>query len=101
MNQDTNFLGGLGGMRMSLQGSVGLAGLVLWTQMPVCAADFTVTTPGAAYAYTINGMSPNPVLTLTRGKTYTFTISTSSIHPFEITNAPPGSVLNNNISSGT
>jgi hypothetical protein len=40
-------------------------------------------------------------LTLTRGRTYTFEVNTDSIHPFEITGAPAGSVTNNNISDGT
>lgn len=41
------------------------------------------------------------MLTLVRGKTYTFSVSTALDHPFEILGAPAGSVLNNNISSGT
>ena len=60
------------------------------------AADFTVTSPG--YFYVISGMQPNPTITLVRGKTYTFAINTSSIHPFLINS--PG-VNNNNISQGT
>jgi Bacterial Ig domain len=61
---------------------------------------YVVTSPGFFYA--ISGLSgQNPVLTLKRGMTYTFQINASSIHPFEILNAPPGSVTNNNISSGT
>ncbi len=62
--------------------------------------DFVVTSPG--FFYSFSGLSgQNPVLTLTRGRTYTFQINASSIHPFEILNAPPGSVTNNNISNGT
>ncbi len=62
--------------------------------------DFTVTSPG--FFYSFGGIAgQNPQLTLTRGRTYTFRINTSSIHPFEITGAPEGSVTNNNISSGT
>src|SRR5579872_641391 len=60
------------------------------------AVDFTVQSPG--YYYSINGSAANPTLTLVRGKTYTFQISASSIHPFYIES--PG-VQNNNISSGT
>lgn len=60
------------------------------------AVDFTVQSPG--YYYSINGSGANPTLTLVRGKTYTFQISASSIHPFYIDS--PG-VQNNNISSGT
>jgi hypothetical protein len=62
------------------------------------AADFTVTSPG--FFFSINGQSPNPTLTLVRGQTYTFAVSTSSIHPFEIQGAGTN-VSNNNISSGT
>src|SRR6266487_1282449 len=62
----------------------------------VLAADFTVTSPG--FFYSINGNQPNPTLTLVRGRTYTFAVNSSSIHPFEILS--PG-VLNNNISQGT
>src|SRR5207248_3745616 len=60
------------------------------------AADFAVTSPGFFYA--INGSQPNPTLTLVRGRTYTFAVNSSSIHPFLINS--PG-VLNNNISQGT
>ena len=60
------------------------------------AADFTVSSPG--FFYNINGNAPNPTLTLVRGQTYTFSISTDISHPFEILS--PG-VENNNISQGT
>ncbi|HEU4889876.1 MAG TPA: Ig-like domain-containing protein [Thermoanaerobaculia bacterium] len=64
------------------------------------AIDFTVTSPGFNYVFT--GVSgSNPVLTLTRGRTYRFRINTSAVHPFEILDAPAGSVTNNNISNGT
>lgn len=63
------------------------------------AIDFNVTAPG--FFYVFSGVSgQNPVLTLQRGRTYRFQINTSSIHPFQILDAPPGSVTNNNISSG-
>ncbi len=61
----------------------------------VFAADFAVTSPGFFYA--INGNQPNPTITLVRGRTYTFAVNSSSIHPFEIIS--PG-VLNNNIGQG-
>jgi hypothetical protein len=60
------------------------------------AADFTVTSPGFFYA--INGNQPNPTITLVRGRTYTFAVNSSSIHPFLINS--PG-VQNNNIAQGT
>lgn len=62
--------------------------------------DFVVTSPG--FFFSFSGVSgQNPQLTLTRGRTYTFQVNTSSIHPFEITGAPAGSVTNNNISNGS
>jgi hypothetical protein len=63
-------------------------------------ADYVVTSPGHYYA--ISGLSgENPVLTLTRGRTYVFEISAAPIHPFAILDAPEGSVSNNNITEGT
>lgn len=63
------------------------------------APDFVVESPG--FFYTFSGVSgPNPVITLTRGRTYVFQIDTDSSHPFEIRGAPPGSVTNNNIFNG-
>jgi hypothetical protein len=61
------------------------------------AADFTVTTPGDQFAFNINGAN-SPSLTLVRGRTYTFAVETSSIHPFRVNSA---GVINNNITSGT
>ncbi len=62
--------------------------------------DFVVTSPGHYYA--ISGLSgENPILQLTRGKTYKFEINAASAHPFAILDAPPGSVTNNNITQGT
>lgn len=62
-------------------------------------ADYVVTTPGHYYA--ISGLTgENPVLTLQRGRTYTFQISASPAHPFAILDAPAGNVTNNNITSG-
>ena len=61
--------------------------------------DFVVTSPG--FFFVFSGVSgTNPVLTLTRGRTYRFRIQTSVVHPFEILDAPPGSVTNNGISNG-
>jgi len=59
-------------------------------------ADFSVTSPGSSY--TINSQASDPTLTLVRGQTYTFAISTSTVHPFRINST---GVQNNNISSGT
>ena len=70
------------------------------------AADFTVRTINDEFAYTINGTGGNPPLTLVRGQTYSFDVSTCVCHPFQILNTD-GSLLagnvvtNNNISSGT
>jgi hypothetical protein len=75
------------------------AAVTIGVQAPA-GGEFSVTSPGFFYSFA--GLSgQNPQLTLVRGGTYTFKISTDSIHPFEILNAPPGSVINNNISSGT
>src|SRR5437870_1152339 len=85
--------------RAGLCGVMGGALFLLGGVRCTFAADFTVTSPG--FFYSINGMSPDPTLTLLRGHTYTFEVSTASFHPFEITNAPNGSVTGNNTSSGT
>jgi len=61
--------------------------------------DFFVTSPG--FFYRFSGVSgDNPVLTLQRGRTYTFSVDADDIHPFQILGAPAGSVQNNNISFG-
>jgi len=73
-----------------------LAGILWFTSMPAVPADFSVTSPG--FFYSINGASPNPALTVERGRTYTFAISTSVGHPFEILSA---GVSTNKVSSGT
>ena len=67
----------------------------------VCAADFMVTSPFSSYR--INGMEPNPTLTLVRGQTYTFDVNTTpgfSGHPFQII-SPAGTTTSNNITLGT
>jgi hypothetical protein len=69
------------------------------------AADFTVSnTSSIQFNYTINGKT-SPTLTLTRGVTYTFAVSSVSVHPFEIATFAGArynnGVVNNNISSGT
>ncbi|HEX4263209.1 MAG TPA: hypothetical protein VH597_02630 [Verrucomicrobiae bacterium] len=70
------------------------------------AQDFNVTTPGGQFAFLINGMDNNPMITLVRGHTYTFAIdTTASFHPFFIGTAvfgpaAPG-VTGNNVTSGT
>lgn len=62
--------------------------------------SISVASPG--FFFTFSGTNgQNPVLTLKQGQTYKFVVNTSSIHPFEILDAPAGSVTNNNISNGT
>src|SRR5215468_10461687 len=63
---------------------LGILGVIMGSGWPIfhptglSAADFSVASPG--YYYVFNGISgQNPTLTLVRGKTYTFTINTSSI----------------------
>ena len=70
------------------------------------AADFNVTSPGGFYSF--NGTGQNPTITLVRGRTYTFAISTAGNHPFRIATtpsnaapAPAGVTGANNTSSGT
>lgn len=81
-------------------GCLALAALTGWllAARPMQAADFNVTSPGSFY--NISGLSPNPTLTLVRGETYTFAVSTAAGHPFQII-AAGATILNNNISSGT
>jgi hypothetical protein len=67
------------------------------------AADFNVTSPSV---FAINGTGGNPTITLVRGRTYTFSISTLGSHPFAIGTsvfgpAPAGVSGNNGSSSGT
>lgn len=84
---------------------LGLA-LILAAPFIGVAADFAVTAPGSFFS--INGTNttgPSPSLTLVRGRTYTFAISTGSIHPFTIGTVvdgpkPPG-VTGGPTSSGT
>ncbi|MFZ2492577.1 MAG: Ig-like domain-containing protein [Thermoanaerobaculia bacterium] len=72
---------------------------VTLTVRATAPTTFTVTSPGFFFEFdSIAGQ--NPRLTLVRGRTYTFIVETSPIHPFEIVGAPPGSVENNNISQG-
>ncbi len=81
--------------------SVFSTGLVNVTvDVPASNADYVVSTPG--HYYLISGIpGENPVLRLTRGRTYTFDINASPVHPFAILDAPAGSVTNNNITQGT
>ena len=63
------------------------------------AADFNVTALDVDSFYTINGQSPNPTLTLTRGQVYTFEVAADPIHPFFIFSEQ--GVSNNDTASGT
>jgi len=64
------------------------------------AADFTVSTVGCAFSWTISGVGSNPTITLVRGRTYTFDINNAACptHPFEILST---GVLNNDTEFGT
>jgi hypothetical protein len=98
-------------MRTGLLNShVGLFGIfaasLVWAQLAKAAADFTVTTPGDSFNFTINGTALSPTITLIRGRLYQFSIGTSGFHPFQLMNAgvpltTASGVTNNNISSGT
>ena len=86
------------GMRTRLNWPIQMMAAAWLTGIPgALGADFTVTSPG--FFYSINGASTNPTLTLVRGRTYTFAVSTSVNHPFEIMS--PGPASGNNTSSGT
>lgn len=77
-----------------------VATVTIAVSAPNATPDFTVTSPG--FFYSFSGISgQNPKLTLQRGRTYRFLIDTDAAHPFEILDAPPGSVTNNDISQGT
>ena len=89
-----NVIGLLRAQRLCRTATVVITSLLF--SRAVFAADFTVTDPG--FFYSINGNQPNPSLTLVRGRTYTFAVNASSIHPFFINS--PG-VQNNNVSQGT
>lgn len=83
-----------------LQNSGGSSTATVTIAVQSSAPDFIVTSPG--FFYSFSGVSgQNPVITLQRGRTYRFQINTSPSHPFEILNAPAGSVTNNNIFNGT
>ncbi len=72
--------------------------LTVVSQQPQ-AIEIQVTSPG--FFFSFGGIAgENPALTLKRGQTYKFIVDTSDIHPFEIVDAPQGSVTNNNISFG-
>ncbi len=60
------------------------------TILSATAADFTVQTPGGQFAFQINGQN-SPTLSLERGRTYTFDVTTSSFHPFRLNG--PGAPL--------
>lgn len=80
-------------------GGSSTATVTINVQAKTTTPDFVVESPG--FFYTFSGVSgQNPVITLTRGRTYVFQIDTDASHPFEIRDAPPGSVTNNNISNG-
>jgi len=77
-----------------------LGALCLFVGPPrATSADFAVTYTGSS-AYAFNGSGSNPTLTLIRGQTYTFSISSPGNHPFQIVNPPAGSTTGNNTSSG-
>jgi len=76
----------------------------LYSQVAV-GADFSVSTPNNQFSYVINGVSGDPAITLVRGKTYTFAVSSATDHPFAIGTSvggpPPAGVTGSGTSSGT
>src|SRR5689334_16037267 len=79
---------------------LGFAFVVLFSFQRIWAADFAVAYTGSS-AYSFNGAGSNPTLTLIRGQTYTFAVSSPGSHPFRIVNPPAGTTTGNNTSSGT
>jgi hypothetical protein len=79
-----------------------LSALCLCVGLPQAfSADFAVTYPGnPSSVYAFNGTGANPTLTLIRGQTYTFSVSTPGSHPFQIVSSA-GTTTGNNTSSGT
>jgi hypothetical protein len=74
------------------------AALFALTSITATAADFTVRTPNNQFAFAINGTN-SATLTLVRGQTYTFDVSTTTdFHPFRINSA---GATPNSITSGT
>lgn len=54
----------------------------------ICQAQFhtnTITTPGGAFNFTVDGVANNPTITLMAGVTNILRINTSSIHPVVVT----------------
>jgi hypothetical protein len=91
---------GADAFKYTVQNVGGSSSATVTINVQVPPADFIVTSPGFFYSFSgVNGQ--NPIITLTRGRTYRFEIHTDAFHPFEITGAPSGSVTNNNISEGT
>ncbi len=71
---------------LSLTGAVLLASCSLGMAPP--PGDFNVSAQPSSVAYMVNGSS-RPELTVTRGKTYTFSVNASG-HPFIITTSSTG-----------
>ncbi len=66
---------------------------VLATSAGVCLAQSqtnTITTPGGAFSFTVNGVSGNPTINLTAGVTNVLVINTTTFpdHPVVITSNP-------------
>lgn len=81
-------------------GGTSTATVTITVQAVALAADINVAAPG--FFFTFSGVDgENPVLVLKRGQTYRFHVSTPSIHPFQILDAPAGTVTNNDTSNGT
>lgn len=95
-------------LRVLALSAIGVVAFIGAERAAGAVTNFNVTNNGAS-SYVIGG-AENPTLTLTRGQTYTFTISTPG-HPFWIvtargaaevnTNAFSNGVTGNNTSQGT
>ncbi|HEX3799097.1 MAG TPA: hypothetical protein VH413_10385 [Verrucomicrobiae bacterium] len=93
-------------IKARLQMCLALAASTLFAAGISHAQDFNVSTPNEEFAFLINGVDGSPTITLMRGHTYTFAISTTpGFHPFALGTSlfgpTPAGVVNNNISTGT
>jgi hypothetical protein len=79
-------------------------GVSLALSVGVCQAQpqtNTITTPGGAFVFSVNGVSGNPTINLTAGVTNILEINTTvATHPVIITTVPPPDVSNSGQISG-
>jgi hypothetical protein len=91
-------------MKSILLKYLSLGGMGLTMSAAVCLAQpqtNTITTPGGAFVFSVNGVSGNPTINLTAGVTNILEINTTvATHPVIITTVPPPDVSNSGQISG-